>query len=98
MPILTFTSLTATGGGPGSGGAVFAHELSRLEALYRTAGAGIADGEPQLSSDAWVALVAASDAWTAFRSARGALFREIRLCDLPLPTDPRRPLPEQATA
>ena len=45
---------------------------------------------PQLSSDAWVALVAAGDAWTAFRQARGQLFREIKLRDLPVPTDPRR--------
>jgi hypothetical protein len=53
------------------------------KAFYRTAAAGLADGEPELSSDAWVALVAASDAWTAFRQARGQLFREVKLRDLP---------------
>ena len=59
-------------------------ELSRLEDLYRTAGA------EDLSPDAWTTLVAVSDAWSEFRRSRGALFREIRLRDLPVPSVPRR--------
>ena len=59
-------------------------ELSRLEDLYRTAGA------EDLSPEAWTALVAVSDAWTEFRRARGALFREIRIRDLPVPELSRR--------
>jgi hypothetical protein len=35
-------------------------------------------------------VAAASDAWTIFRQARGQLFREIKLRDLPVPTEPRR--------
>ena len=59
-------------------------ELSRLEDLYRTAGA------EDLSPEAWTALVAVSDAWTEFRRARGALFREIRVRRLPCRSSPPR--------
>jgi hypothetical protein len=75
---------------------LLASELDRLEQLYRTAAEGIGPGERDLPPDAWTALVAVSDAWTAFRSARGQLFREIKLRDLPVPADPRR-VPQPAT-
>ncbi len=65
-------------------------ELSRLQVLYETASAGIPAGQPDLASDAWAALVAVSDAWTEFRRARGALFREIRIRDLPVSELSRR--------
>jgi hypothetical protein len=64
--------------------AVIGRELARLEELYRTA------GDPTLGSDAWVALVEVSDAWTAFRQARGQLFKEIKERGLPCPEEPRR--------
>jgi hypothetical protein len=57
----------------------FDQELSRLQELYETA------GDPTLSRDAWVSLVAAADAWTEAMSIRAKLYRDVVAAGLPLP-------------